>query len=78
MERHLCIHGHFYQPPRENPWLEAIEIEDSARPYHDWNERVTVECYASNAASSNTDSAGDRRVCGCETLRRPYFPRHRL
>src|SRR5579862_5312453 len=49
--RYICIHSHFYQPPRENPWLEAIEVQDSAYPYHDWNERVTAECYAPNAAS---------------------------
>lgn len=49
-ERFLCVHAHFYQPPRENPWLEAVEVQDSAYPYHDWNERVTAECYAPNAA----------------------------
>jgi alpha-amylase/alpha-mannosidase (GH57 family) len=51
LEKYICIHGHFYQPPRENPWLEAIEIQDSAYPYHDWNERVTAEAYAPNTAS---------------------------
>jgi hypothetical protein len=51
MHRHVCIHGHFYQPPRENPWLEAVERQESAEPYHDWNERITAECYAPNAAS---------------------------
>ncbi len=49
--RFICIHGHFYQPARENPWLEAVEIEDSAAPYHDWNDRITAECYAPNGAS---------------------------
>src|SRR5688572_17170458 len=58
MHRYLCIHGHFYQPPRENPWLEAIELQDSAYPYHDWNERITAECYAPNAATRILDSEG--------------------
>ncbi len=60
MKRHLCIHGHFYQPPRENPWLDAVEVQDSARPYHDWNERITAECYAPNAASRILD--GEQRI----------------
>lgn len=58
MERFLCIHGHFYQPPRENPWLEAVEIQDTAYPYHDWNERITAECYATNSASRTLDGSG--------------------
>ncbi|MBI2821202.1 MAG: DUF3536 domain-containing protein [Acidobacteria bacterium] len=58
MERYICIHGHFYQPPRENPWLEAIELQDSAYPYHDWNERITAECYAVNAVSRILDGEG--------------------
>jgi alpha-amylase/alpha-mannosidase (GH57 family) len=50
-KRYICIHGHFYQPPRENPWLETVETQDSAAPYHDWNERVCAECYATNGAA---------------------------
>jgi alpha-amylase/alpha-mannosidase (GH57 family) len=52
---YICVHGHFYQPPRENPWLEAVELQESAHPYHDWNERITAECYARNAASRILD-----------------------
>lgn len=55
MEKYICIHGHFYQPPRENPWLEMVELQDSAHPYHDWNERITAECYAANATSRILD-----------------------
>src|SRR5215831_11288682 len=59
MERYLCIHGHFYQPPRENAWLEYVEQQDSAYPFHDWNERITAECYAPNGMSRILDGAND-------------------
>ena len=55
--RVIVIHGHFYQPPRENPWLEAVEVQDSASPYHDWNARITAECYAPNTAARRVDAA---------------------
>ncbi|MBL0220908.1 MAG: DUF3536 domain-containing protein [Myxococcales bacterium] len=55
-DKWVCIHGHFYQPPRENPWLEAIEPQPSAHPYRDWNERITAECYRPNAAARVVDS----------------------
>ena len=54
-KKYVCIHGHFYQPPRENAWLEAIERQDSAAPFHDWNERINFECYAPNAAARILD-----------------------
>jgi len=58
LEKFICIHGHFYQPPRENPWLESIELQDSAYPYHDWNERITAECYGPNGTSRILDGGG--------------------
>ena len=58
MDRNVCIHGHFYQPPRENAWLEFVELQDSAYPYHDWNERITRECYGPNATARILDEAG--------------------
>jgi len=58
LNKHICIHGHFYQPPRENPWLEDIELQDAAYPYHDWNEKITDECYEPNASSRILDENG--------------------
>ena len=54
--RAVCVHGHFYQPPRENPWLEYLEVEDGAAPFHDWNARITAECYGPNCASRILDA----------------------
>jgi alpha-amylase/alpha-mannosidase (GH57 family) len=56
----VVIHGHFYQPPRENPWLEAVEAEESAHPFHDWNQRIAFECYRPNAYARVVD--GSRRI----------------
>lgn len=58
MNRYVCVHGHFYQPPRENPWLESIDLQETAYPYHDWNERITAECYGPNAESRILDDRG--------------------
>jgi alpha-amylase/alpha-mannosidase (GH57 family) len=55
-KRFICIHGHFYQPPRENPWLETVETQETAAPYHDWNERICAECYATNGAARIVNS----------------------
>ncbi len=56
--KYICIHGHFYQPPRENAWLEFVELQDSAQPWHDWNERINFECYAPNAAARILNNQG--------------------
>ena len=56
--RSICVHGHFYQPPRENPWIEEVEIQDSASPFHDWNERITAECYGPNGAARIKNGTG--------------------
>jgi len=57
-EKVIVIHCHFYQPPRENPWTDEIELQESAHPYHDWNERIANECYTPNTASRILDSLG--------------------
>jgi len=56
--KYVCIHGHFYQPPRENAWLDQIEIQESAYPFHDWNERINFECYAPNTSARILDQNG--------------------
>ena len=64
MPRYICIHGHFYQPPRENPWLETVELQESASPWHDWNARISAECYSRNAASRILNKNGDiQKIC---------------
>ncbi|HUP69223.1 MAG TPA: DUF3536 domain-containing protein [Acidimicrobiales bacterium] len=54
----LAVHGHFYQPPRENPWTEEVAREASAAPFHDWNARIAAEAYRPNAAARILDDAG--------------------
>ncbi len=58
MSKYLCIHGHFYQPPRFDPWLEDILPEGSAAPEHDWNARITTECYTPLAFARRLDASG--------------------
>ncbi|HDD35339.1 MAG TPA: DUF3536 domain-containing protein, partial [Candidatus Desulfofervidus auxilii] len=58
MSRFVCIHGHFYQPLREDPWLEEVGFQETALPYHDWNERIATECYLPNAYARRLDGRG--------------------
>ncbi|MGE4441952.1 MAG: DUF3536 domain-containing protein [Desulfomicrobium sp.] len=58
MSKALCIHGHFYQPPRFDPWLEDVLPEGSAAPEHDWNARITRECYAPLGWARRLDGMG--------------------
>lgn len=75
-QRYVCIHGHFYQPPRENPWLETVEQQESADPFHDWNERITSECYGPNAWARILDSKGfiERIVSNYERISFNFGP----
>jgi len=67
---YLCIHGHFYQPPRENPWTGKTQLEESAAPFHDWNERIFNECYKPNTEAVIVDDKGKviKRVNNYEYL----------
>jgi alpha-amylase/alpha-mannosidase (GH57 family) len=58
VDRYVCVHGHFYQPPREHPWLEVVQLTDEAYPFHDWNERITAECYQPNTRARILDGEG--------------------
>lgn len=75
-ERSICIHGHFYQPPRENPWLEYLESQPSAHPFHDWNERIAEECYTPNAEARILDQQGRLGdvVCNYEHISFDFGP----
>jgi alpha-amylase/alpha-mannosidase (GH57 family) len=55
----VCVHGHFYQPPRENPYLGAIEKQNGAQPFHNWNERIHYECYRPNAYARILNEKGE-------------------
>ncbi|MEM6753790.1 MAG: DUF3536 domain-containing protein [Cyanobacteria bacterium P01_C01_bin.38] len=61
---YVTVHGHFYQPPRENPYLNAIERQPGAAPFHDWNERIHHECYRPNAFARILNEHGE--VVGIE------------
>ncbi len=71
-KKYVCIHGHFYQPPRENPWLEAVETQESATPDHDWNERITRECYAMNARARIQNDRGQIVRLACNYSRMSF------
>src|SRR4030043_2020852 len=55
---YVVIHGHFYQPPREDPWLGRIPLHTTAYPFRDWNERINAECYRANCASRVLNEKG--------------------
>jgi alpha-amylase/alpha-mannosidase (GH57 family) len=56
---YVTLHGHFYQPPRENPYIGVIERQHSAAPFHNWNERICHECYRPNAFARILNDTGE-------------------
>ncbi|MGZ5480721.1 MAG: DUF3536 domain-containing protein [Pyrinomonadaceae bacterium] len=72
----LIVHGHFYQPPRENPWTGVIEAQPSAAPFHDWNERIQAECYQPNSSAVISDpvTAESRAINNYESISFNFGP----
>lgn len=73
---YICIHGHFYQPPRENPWTNEIEIQESASPFKNWNEKIWSECYKPNSQAEILDDHGNvvMRVNNYESMNFNFGP----
>ena len=83
MKKFITVHGHFYQPPRENPWTGEVDVEESAKPYHDWNERIAKECYDANTHAAILNAKGiphfldDRKWSGHDgNYWRDMFPQY--
>jgi len=76
MKKYVCVHGHFYQPPRENPWTGEVDPEKSARPFHDWNERIAKECYEPNVRAPILNAKGQvmARVNNYENISFDFGP----
>lgn len=74
--KYVCIHGHFYQPPRENPWTGKIDIQPSASPFSNWNFRIANECYIPNARAKILDDKGDivQRVSNYDRMSYNFGP----
>ncbi|MGH2735565.1 MAG: DUF3536 domain-containing protein [Actinomycetota bacterium] len=70
----IVVHGHFYQPPRENPWTGVIDPQPSAAPFHDWNERVHAECYRPNIAANIVTQSGEQTVNNLECMSFNFGP----
>ncbi len=72
----LVVHGHFYQPPRENPWTGVVEEQTGAAPFHDWNERIHAECYGPNASAIIADpvSGEPREINNYENISFNFGP----
>jgi alpha-amylase/alpha-mannosidase (GH57 family) len=70
----LIIHGHFYQPPRENPWTGVIDRERGAQPFHDWNERIHAECYLPNSAARIVVDSKELSINNYEHLNFDFGP----
>lgn len=75
-DSYVCIHGHWYQPPRENPFTGEVGEQPSAAPYANWNERITAECYAPNTRAEilGEDGSVRRRLNNYEWVSSDWGP----